>query len=309
MWDLWGHENLILRLVSTQNNSEFKEQTARHHSQIHNTIRKIQHRYSRNNEGNRQSKRSRMIQSCNNCNRRLRISYLSLLLTLPSIMSMAVNKYQSKASSTSISVDMNRRKSLKFAAGCLMGTSTSFLSPSLSEAIDIDEKLDTSLFYDSYRIIPDPKKLNPKLESVRSNKLLENISKKQGALWLGEHHNAASDHLLQANVIQSICDQRKLVSGDHNMGIGLEMVQRKFQSALDDYVAGKITEEEMLRLVDWEKRWFWSFSKYRPIFTVARENKIPLIALNADSEDLALVERNGLPGLSQSTLSSYIPDR
>lgn len=224
-------------------------------------------------------------------------------------MSMAVNKYQSKASSTSISVDMNRRKSLKFAAGCLMGTSTSFLSLSLSEAIDIDEKLDTSLFYDSYRIIPDPKKLNPKLESVRSNKLLENISKKQGALWLGEHHNAASDHLLQANVIQSICDQRKLVSGDHNMGIGLEMVQRKFQSALDDYVAGKITEEEMLRLVDWEKRWFWSFSKYRPIFTVARENKIPLIALNADSEDLALVERNGLPGLSQSTLSSYIPDR
>ena len=41
---------------------------------------------------------------------------------------------------------------------------------------------------------------------------------------------------------------------------------------------------------------------------VARELKIPLIALNVDSEDLAAVEVNGIRGLSRDQVRKYIKD-
>jgi len=134
---------------------------------------------------------------------------------------------------------------------------------------------------------------------------------KGGVLWLGEHHNSESDHNLQAGLIQALHDKRsksKYVSSKP-LSIGLEQVQIQFQPILDQFIDGKISEERMLHYVQWERRWFWSYAKYRPVFQLARELKIPLIALNVNSEDMNLVEKNGLPGLSKKQLSSYIHDR
>ena len=64
----------------------------------------------------------------------------------------------------------------------------------------------------------------------------------------------------------------------------------------------------MLQGVQWNSRWTWPFEVYKPIFSLAREFKIPLIALNVNSEDLAMVERDGLPGLSKDLLKQYITD-
>ena len=41
---------------------------------------------------------------------------------------------------------------------------------------------------------------------------------------------------------------------------------------------------------------------------MARELKIPLIALNVDSEDLAAVEVNGIRGLNRAQIRKYIKD-
>jgi uncharacterized iron-regulated protein len=92
------------------------------------------------------------------------------------------------------------------------------------------------------------------------------------------------------------------------MAIGLEQVQIQFQSALDDFISGTISLQEMKAQVQWEKRWVWPFEGYAPIFEAAKERKIPLIALNVNSEDLAQVETAGLPGLPQSRLKQYIKD-
>ena len=92
------------------------------------------------------------------------------------------------------------------------------------------------------------------------------------------------------------------------LSIGLEQIQVQFQPVLDAYVEGSITEEMMLRDVEWEKRWSWSFDNYRPIFDLAKELKLPLIALNVNSEDLAAVEENGLQGLNREQVKRYIKD-
>lgn len=93
------------------------------------------------------------------------------------------------------------------------------------------------------------------------------------------------------------------------MAIGLEQVQVQFQPVLDDYIAGKISLDDMRRLVEWDKRWMWNFEGYRGIFEAAKELKnVRLLALNVDSEDLAQVEKGGYPGLTNAQLRKYIKD-
>lgn len=106
-------------------------------------------------------------------------------------------------------------------------------------------------------------------------------------------------------VIRSLYNERPK---DVPMAIGLEQVQVQFQQALDDYVNGIIDLEKMKELIQWEKRWVWPFDQYRPIFETARELGVRLVALNVDSEDLAVVERDGFPGLERAQIEKYISD-
>lgn len=129
-------------------------------------------------------------------------------------------------------------------------------------------------------------------------------------MWLGEHHNSVSDHDFQERFIRMLHQQRQqLEPRNQPMAIGLEQVQVQFQPVLDDYIRGKISLDEMKRLVEWEKRWMWNFEGYRGIFEAAKElRNVRLLALNVDSEDLALVEKGGYPGLPMEQLRKYIKD-
>ena len=147
--------------------------------------------------------------------------------------------------------------------------------------------------------------------------MIKSLSKKRGALWLGEHHNAERDHILQVDMIRKLHASRMKDSSNSNsksdqqqqqekLGIGLEQIQIQFQPVLDAYIAGDISTEEMRKNVEWDRRWQWPFEGYRDVFEVARELKIPLIALNVDSEDLKMVETGGFSNLSPEKRSKYI---
>jgi hypothetical protein len=63
------------------------------------------------------------------------------------------------------------------------------------------------------------------IHSQEKSFLKEMARSKGGALWLGEHHNSASDHDLQAEIIRKLYKSRKGKAGTPTMGIGLEQVQ------------------------------------------------------------------------------------
>ena len=176
--------------------------------------------------------------------------------------------------------------------------------------------------FSSYQIFPDSSaNLNPTIKEISPSDLTEVLamtdtnSPRGGAVWLGEHHNSAIDHALQADFVRSIHKQRQQKrpgeeknNGSNNMSVGLEMVQVQFQQVLDAYIAKKISAKEMKSQVEWETRWSWSFDNYLPIFETCRELNIPLIALNVDTEDLKLVESGGFPNLPRDRLQRYISD-
>ena len=133
---------------------------------------------------------------------------------------------------------------------------------------------------------------------------------------LGEHHYSQDDHELQASLIGRMLDETK--GKGKTLTIGLEMVQRgnpQYQAALDAYVNSKeqgISEQDADAAVvigtDWANNWQWDFEVYKPIFHLARNRGIPLIALNTATETTNRVLADGLDGLTNDDRQTYIRD-
>ena len=156
-----------------------------------------------------------------------------------------------------------------------------------------------------FEVIPDSSlALKPKLTPLNPDKCIGGL-KAAKALYLGEHHNSLRDHLLQADILTAL----RRSEPRRPMAVGLEAVQRRFQPVLDDYLKGNINLAQLEARTEWSTRWTWPFANYVPVFEAARLNNFELLALNADSEDLGVVEMGGLAGLPNTTLAKYIPDR
>lgn len=165
--------------------------------------------------------------------------------------------------------------------------------------------------FDAYYLTPVENYVRSKLDKIDSKQFLSQLATRPGgSIWLGEHHNSVSDHNFQAMAIREVHKERKKHSHlKHTpMAVGLEQVQSQFQPILDDYIDGKISLNEMKSMVEWDRRWTWSFENYKEIFVAAKDLDIRLLALNVDYEDLELVEKEGYPGLPVRQLHKYIKD-
>lgn len=112
-------------------------------------------------------------------------------------------------------------------------------------------------------------------------------------VYVGESHDNYAHHRAQLAVIEA------LYESGADLAIGMEMFQQPYQQYLDDYIAGKISEAEMLRKTEWYERWVYDYRFYRPILNFAKENGIPVIALNVPREITRRVSKAGLKSLSE----------
>lgn len=111
-------------------------------------------------------------------------------------------------------------------------------------------------------------------------------------VFVGESHDRYEDHLNQLAVIQGLHARGK------RLAIGMEFFQQPFQAAIDAFIAGTIEEPEFLRRTQYFDRWRYDYRLYRPILRFARAQRIPVIALNLESELTGKVGDVGIAGLS-----------
>jgi uncharacterized iron-regulated protein len=122
--------------------------------------------------------------------------------------------------------------------------------------------------------------------------IVRNVSDKK-VLYLGEQHDKYEHHVAQFEAI------RELQLKGHKIAIGMEMFQRQFQKALDDYIEGRTEEREFLRSSQYFRRWGFDYNLYKDILRFAREQKIPVVALNMRSEIVEKVSKKGIDSLSE----------
>ncbi len=111
---------------------------------------------------------------------------------------------------------------------------------------------------------------------------------------VGESHGTEYHHDRQQELLERI-DQ-----GDRRtLGVGLEMIEARFQAHVEDYIGGNLEEEEFLEAVEWETRWGVDPAYYAPLWRMAREQGLGLYGLNAPRELVRAVGQQGPEGVDE----------
>lgn len=109
-------------------------------------------------------------------------------------------------------------------------------------------------------------------------------------IMVAETHDNKEHHTLQLDIIRSFRDKKV------PLAIGLEMFQTNYQKQLDEWVEGTIPEQKFKEI--YAKNWSYDWSLYRELFLYARDNHIPLVALNIPKTTVFKVARNGFASLT-----------
>jgi uncharacterized iron-regulated protein len=131
------------------------------------------------------------------------------------------------------------------------------------------------------------------------DKLVAQLATKR-VVFIGEIHDRHDHHVNQLEII------RRLHEREPNLAIGVEYFQQAFQQQVDDYIAGRISENEFLRTTEYYLRWKYDYRLYAPIFRYARDQHIPVRALNVPTALTSAVAKVGIAGLSGKQ-SAYLP--
>jgi len=123
-------------------------------------------------------------------------------------------------------------------------------------------------------------------------------TKRSDLVLIGEAHDDKAHHEMQLSLIRSLCTPKS------PFVIGLEMFQADSQSELDNWTAGKLSEKEFQTV--YARNWSLDWSLYRDIFLYARDNHIPMVALNISKELVAKVSRFGFASLTPEE-RRYLP--
>lgn len=111
-------------------------------------------------------------------------------------------------------------------------------------------------------------------------------------VYLGETHDRDRDRKIQLKIIQELQKRNPQVA------IAMEMFQIPYQDAIDSYLAGKLTEKELLEQTEYEQRWGYSWESYAPILRFAKDKQLPVLAANTPSEITRQVAKEGLDSLT-----------
>jgi uncharacterized iron-regulated protein len=104
-------------------------------------------------------------------------------------------------------------------------------------------------------------------------------------VFVGEQHDDPNTHRLELAIVEGLVRRHTPVV------IALEMFERDVQPLLDQYLAGKITEEQFLA---GSRPWPRYATDYRPLIEFARSHQIPVIASDVPRHIASDVSKTGL---------------
>lgn len=118
-------------------------------------------------------------------------------------------------------------------------------------------------------------------------------------VFIGETHDAKKQHENQLDIIRNLYARKVPVA------IGLEMFSAENQQQLDDWSKGKLDEQDFKTI--YARNWSYDWQLYRDIFIFARDNHIPMIALNVPKPIITKVVRQGSAALNDNDKKQIPP--
>lgn len=110
-------------------------------------------------------------------------------------------------------------------------------------------------------------------EAVGTEELIDAIVSSD-IIYIGDYHTNPQSQRTLLRILKQVVDKVP------NLGLGLELVQRRHQKHLDEYRAGRISEEVFLDRINLRKYWYFDlWENFKPIFDFARFHKMPLFGI------------------------------
>jgi uncharacterized iron-regulated protein len=123
-------------------------------------------------------------------------------------------------------------------------------------------------------------------------------------VYLGELHDNAQHHLIQARVLEAI------IATGSRPALAFEMVPETSQAALEAAVRSDAGRAEVDKQLGWTSQGWPDFAMYWPLFELARKHGLPVVGTDLDPAVARRVGRNGLraAGDDPARLRSALPD-
>ena len=110
-------------------------------------------------------------------------------------------------------------------------------------------------------------------------------------IFVGELHGNPGAHQVELEVLKAMFKQ------GGPLALATEQFERDTQQALDDYLGGKLTEDEFRK----NTRAWPNYADYRPLIEFCKANKVPVIAGNVPRRLANRVYKEGVEVLSEFT--------
>ena len=131
------------------------------------------------------------------------------------------------------------------------------------------------------------------LSGVEFRDILADIEESR-VIFVGEGHTSVKDHMVQLEVI------RHLRKKGRKVAVAMEIFPYRLQPVLKDWVMGRIGEAKLRHA--YYSTWTVDYSYYKEIFSFARKEGLPILAINADPAYIDYISRYGIERISEKTL-------
>lgn len=128
---------------------------------------------------------------------------------------------------------------------------------------------------------------------IDAGRLMDMLAGRKVVL-LGETHDDPEHHRWQLHTIAA------LYGRDPNIVLGFEAFPHRVQGVLDRWVQGELSEAAFLAETDWERYWGYPAAFYMPLFHFARQNRVPMVALNVSRALVARIGDQGWDAIAES---------
>ncbi|HVV53799.1 MAG TPA: ChaN family lipoprotein [Mucilaginibacter sp.] len=119
-------------------------------------------------------------------------------------------------------------------------------------------------------------------------------------LFFGEEHNDSTCHVLEYTLLKKLAEKYP-----GKTALSIEMFETDCQTVLNEYLDSLIREKNFVT----EARAWHNYKDYRPMIEFAKAKKIPVVAANAPSRYVNMVNRLGLESLEKlsKTAKNWLP--
>lgn len=121
-------------------------------------------------------------------------------------------------------------------------------------------------------------------EALATYEELLEKARRSRIVYVGDYHALDKYQQFQARLLEDLADRPVLLA--------IEMFYGRNQRALDDWMTGRIDDEQLRRRVRYKLEWGYSWEEYLGVLEVARRNRIPVFCVDcAPRNDLRYIRR------------------